>query len=236
MENNKNKKKLQRKVSSDSDDSIETKRKYHSTTTDESSTDTDSETEGLRNVKRSNTLDSINSEMEDLNMSSDTDDESDKKHDNYDIILRELMDHQLHDIPSQWKLTINDMKRICSYIKTSIFSKSKCAIWNGYITNRDQANNKGTYVNFFFNGKKVALHRLLHINYVYPLDESWYLKFKCKNKGKCCNVNHCEKFKYTKINKKKKIVTNKKKTMTINSSNKMKICLDSESDNCLDSD
>jgi hypothetical protein len=44
--------------------------------------------------------------------------------------------------------------------------------------------------NFYFNGKKVALHRLLYNNFLGDLDDSEYLKYNCENKGKCCNLNH----------------------------------------------
>ena len=116
---------------------------------------------------------------------------------NSNMIFRELIKHQLSNVPSQWKLHMNDMKRICKYINTSIFDKKKCCVWNGYITNINNTN-KGTYVNFYFRNKKVALHRLLYSNFVAPLDSSEYLKFNCDNKGICCNVNHYEKYKYTK--------------------------------------
>ena len=49
---------------------------------------------------------------------------------------------------------------------------------------------KNSYINFYFNGKKHALHRLLYINYIGELLDSEYIKFKCSNKGKCCNINH----------------------------------------------
>lgn len=91
------------------------------------------------------------------------------------------------------------MKRICKYIDTSIFDKNKCCLWNGYITNINNSN-KGTYVNFYFRNKKVALHRLLYSNFVAPLNSSEYLKFNCDNKGICCNINHYEKYKYSKNN------------------------------------
>lgn len=112
-------------------------------------------------------------------------------------IFKELVKKQLKNIPSQWKLNINDMKRICKYIDTSIFDPYECCIWKGYITNANNSN-KGTYVNFYFKNKKVALHRLLYSNFVAPLDSSEYLKFNCDNKGVCCNVNHYEKYKYSK--------------------------------------
>lgn len=118
---------------------------------------------------------------------------------NSNEIFNELIKRQLRDIPIQWKLNINDMKRICKYIDSSIFDPDKCCIWNGYITNMNNSN-KGTYVNFYFRNKKVALHRLLYSNFVAPLDSSEYLKFNCDNKGICCNINHYEKYKYSKNN------------------------------------
>lgn len=124
---------------------------------------------------------------------------------NSNEIFKELIKKQLPDVPSQWKLNINDMKRICKYIDTSVFDKNACCVWNGYITNMNNSN-KGTYVNFYFRNKKVALHRLLYSNFVAPLDSSEYLKFNCDNKGICCNINHYEKYKYSKnsgITKKK---------------------------------
>lgn len=112
-------------------------------------------------------------------------------------IFKELIRKQLIDVPAEWKLGINDIKRICKYIYESIFDKEKCCIWNGYVTNMNNTN-KGTYVNFYFKNKKVALHRLLYSNFVAPLDSSEYLKFNCNNKGICCSVGHYEKYKYSK--------------------------------------
>jgi hypothetical protein len=125
-------------------------------------------------------------------------------------IFKELIKKQISNTPSPWKLNINDMKRICKYIDTSIFDSNKCCIWNGYITNMNNSN-KGTYVNFYFRNKKVALHRLLYSNFVAPLDSSEYLKFNCDNKGICCNINHYEKYKYSKNNTGSQ---NKKETKT----------------------
>src|SRR5579872_962972 len=109
-------------------------------------------------------------------------------------IFKELIINQIDNIPPDWKLNISDMKRICKYIDNSIFMDERsCCLWKGYITNLNNSN-KGTYINFYFRNKKVALHRLLYSNYVEPLDTSEYLKFKCVNKGICCNVNHYEKY------------------------------------------
>lgn len=139
-------------------------------------------------------------ESESLSYTSEsTDSQVTKSIKNSNEIFKELIKRQLPDIPSQWKLNINDMKRICKYIDTSIFSRKQCCIWNGYITNMNNSN-KGTYVNFYFRNKKVALHRLLYSNFVAPLNSSEYLKFNCDNKGICCNINHYEKYKYSKNN------------------------------------
>ena len=112
-------------------------------------------------------------------------------------LFQELIRKQLTDVPIEWKLSINDIKRICKYIYTSIFDRNICCIWNGYITNVNNTS-KGTYVNFYFKNKKVALHRLLYSNFIAPLDSSEYLKFNCNNKGICCSVYHYEKYKYSK--------------------------------------
>jgi hypothetical protein len=121
-----------------------------------------------------------------------------KKLKNNNDLFKELIQNQLPEIPVYWKLGINDMRRICKYIKSSIFDANECCIWNGYVTNMNNST-KGTYVNFYFQNKKVALHRLLYSNFVAPLDMSEYLKFNCEHKGICCNINHYEKYKYTKI-------------------------------------
>ena len=92
-------------------------------------------------------------------------------------------------------LILIDQKRICKYICSSIFDENVCCIWDGYVTNINNKS-KGTYVNFFFGGRKVALHRLLYTNFVEELHDNEYLKFSCENKGRCCNIHHLKKFKY----------------------------------------
>ena len=47
-----------------------------------------------------------------------------------------------------------------------------------------------SYINFYYSGKKYALHRLLYNNFIGILSDSEYIKFKCANKGICCNINH----------------------------------------------
>ena len=112
------------------------------------------------------------------------------KNDN-DKILFELIQKQKKNIISEKKLLYNDLKRISKFLKKSIFD-DECSLWNGYITvikNQD----KNSYVNFYFNGKKYALHRLLYNNYIGDLYDNEYIKFTCPNKGKCCNINHFSK-------------------------------------------
>ncbi len=127
---------------------------------------------------------------------------------NNDTILVDLIKNQKKNISVDKKLLYNDLKRISKYINLSIFDESysdindvdntlkgNCSIWCGYIT-IIKNEEKNSYINFYFNGKKYALHRLLYINYIGELLDSEYIKFKCINKGRCCNINH-----FYKINK-----------------------------------
>lgn len=111
---------------------------------------------------------------------------------NNDILI-ELINNQLKTLPNDKKLLYNDLKRICKYIKTSIFT-DECSLWYGYIT-VIKNDDKKSYINFYYAGKKYALHRLLYINFKGELSDSEYIKFNCINKGKCCNINHFYKIK-----------------------------------------
>jgi len=113
-------------------------------------------------------------------------------------ILKELTEKQLKNIPVDRKLHFKDLRRITKYINTSIFDSENCCMWNGYVTNETNSK-RGTYVNFFFRKKKVALHRLLYENFVGMLGDDSYLKFNCDESdscGKCCNVQHMVKCTY----------------------------------------
>lgn len=103
-------------------------------------------------------------------------------------ILCELINHQRKDVHIDKKLSYNDLKRMSKYLNTSIFG-NECSLWKGYITFIKHDETK-SYINFFFRKKKYALHRLLYNNFVNYIDDSEYIKFKCPNKGKCCNINH----------------------------------------------
>lgn len=128
---------------------------------------------------------------------SDSDSEEEEDFMSKDKILASMIARQLKNVPSYLKLSIRDMNRICKFVDTNMFGDN-CCFWTGHISNVHNAS-KGTYINFYFRGKKVALHRLLYSNFVSSLDSSEYLKFKCPNRGFCCNSNHYEKYKYSKI-------------------------------------
>jgi hypothetical protein len=113
------------------------------------------------------------------------------------IFFRELLVKQLKNVCPTKKLSYNDIKRISNYLNVSIFDNNKCSLWNGYITN-EKNQTKGTYINFYYNKKKIALHRLLYINYIGEITNDEYIKFSCENKGKCCNINHMKKYSYIK--------------------------------------
>lgn len=102
-------------------------------------------------------------------------------------ILTELKKNQKKDCQIEYRLSNNDLNKIASKLDNSIFS-DECSLWKGSIINKN--NNRAKYINFYFNKKKVALHRLLYINFVENLHKNQYLKYTCKNKGLCCNVNH----------------------------------------------
>ena len=107
---------------------------------------------------------------------------------NNDQLFFELIKKQRKDINGNKKLLYNDIKRISKYLNKSIFNE-ECSLWNGYVT-VIKNDLKKSYINFYFNGKKYSLHRLLYLNYIGNLDDSEYIKFSCENKGKCCNINH----------------------------------------------
>ena len=105
-----------------------------------------------------------------------------------DKILIELIQNQKKTVINDKKLIYNDLRRISKYLSKSIFGNN-CVLWNGYVTTIKN-DDKNSYINFYFNGKKYALHRLLYQNYVGELQDSEYIKFSCQNKGKCCTIGH----------------------------------------------
>lgn len=131
----------------------------------------------------------------------------------YDIkILEELMKKQLNDVPLNYKLSYSDLKRLSKNLDTSIFG-DECSIWKGFV---NQKTNNKKYVNFYFRKKKIAINRILYLNYVGNLDKSEYLCYSCGNQGVCCNINHIEiKNKTFKKKKSPEIIEEVEKTKLI---------------------
>ena len=117
---------------------------------------------------------------------------------NKNHIIAEMIRNQLIDVQPDKKLLHTDFKRMVRYLNTSIFTPNVCSLWQGYVTDRKNKN-KGSYVNFYFRQKKVALHRLLYLNFLGPLADDEYVKFKCDQKGHCCTVYCLEKHKYRRV-------------------------------------
>lgn len=121
--------------------------------------------------------------------------------------LKELLQNQLTNVVTSKKLNFNDIKRISKFLTSSIFDETECSIWGGYITNANNVS-KGTYINFYFNKKKIALHRLLYLNFIGDVLNTEYIKFICPNKGKCCNINHMKKHTYVNTDEHKDEIIN----------------------------
>lgn len=116
---------------------------------------------------------------------------------NKNNILNEMLQKQLPDVPIHTKLTYKDIVRILKNLNSSIFCKDFCSIWTGIIVSDDDSKNLN--INFYFKQEKVSLHRLLYSNFVGELQDNEYIKFSCRNRGRCCNVSH-----FIKINKEEK--------------------------------
>jgi len=107
-------------------------------------------------------------------------------------IINKLFENQLKDIEPQYRLNSKDIVRLSSYINSDPFDDNTCCKWLGAIS-RSSHNSK--YINFWFNKKKQALHRILYLNYIGELPKNKYLRFNCPNqnmRGVCCNINHLE--------------------------------------------
>ena len=107
---------------------------------------------------------------------------------NKNKLLTELCLKQRKKADKKYFLELNDLIRLLKNIDYSIFNKTECVLWKGYLTKCN--NNKSCYVNFYLKKRKLALHRILYINFIDDLDIKHYLKFTCDNPGKCCNINH----------------------------------------------
>lgn len=105
-----------------------------------------------------------------------------------------LSENIRRDVRRDRRLCYDDIRRLCKYISSPIINTDECVLWKGYITNHS-SRGKGKYVNFYYNGKKVVLHRLLYENYVGDVESDESVRFTCQHKGRCCNVKHLEKVK-----------------------------------------
>lgn len=103
-------------------------------------------------------------------------------------MLAELCVKQRKHDNGKYQLEINDLTRFLKHIETSIFNTEECVLWSGSLTKCN--NGKSHYVNYYLNKRKLALHRILYINFVGDLDHNQYLKYTCDNPGICCNVKH----------------------------------------------
>lgn len=99
-------------------------------------------------------------------------------------IYRELVERQLSDVDEEYVLRPKDLERISKNLNNSIFGE-ECAPWS--------TNKNDKYVNFYFRRKKIALHRILYINFVGPIDQTDYITFRCENKGLCCCLSCLQK-------------------------------------------
>src|SRR3990167_9158500 len=129
-------------------------------------------------------------------------------------LLQQLIENQLPNVEESQRLKYTDLKRICKYINHTIFNEDNCCIWDGYVTNSNN-DTKGTYINFYFRGKKVALHRLLYINFVEYLKDDEYIKFSCPHKGACCCIYHLKKFTYLKKNSRSSNINKKQGCVSV---------------------
>ena len=103
-------------------------------------------------------------------------------------ILAEMLFKQRSEVPDDYKLEENDMKRIIKNVDGNIFDENNCVLWQKFLTKCNSG--KSCYVNFYIKGKKFALHRILYANFIDDLRSTQYLKHTCDNPGQCCNINH----------------------------------------------
>jgi hypothetical protein len=108
---------------------------------------------------------------------------------NQTIIFQELIKNQKKTTEQSKRFSLSDIKRVSTYLNKSIFS-DECSLWTGYVT---EFKNNSHYINFYFNGKKQVLHRLLYYNFIGEITDDEYLKYSCPNKGKCCTLKHIHK-------------------------------------------
>jgi hypothetical protein len=111
---------------------------------------------------------------------------------NRDEIVNKLFANQINNVDPKYRLNAKDIVRLSSYIGSDPFSETECCKWKGAIS---KSSHQSKYINFWFNKKKQALHRILYLNYKGELPKNKYLRFSCPNanmRGICCNINHLD--------------------------------------------
>lgn len=103
-------------------------------------------------------------------------------------LLAELCVKQRKHKCEKYQMKINDLTRFLKHINSSIFNTNECVLWTGSLTKCNSG--KSHYVNYYLNKRKLALHRILYINFVDDLENKHYLKYTCDNPGICCNIKH----------------------------------------------
>lgn len=108
-------------------------------------------------------------------------------------ILAQLLIYQRSDVEKEYKLTLNLIIKVIKILgeKTlgNLLDNNNKNCW----INMDSVDNKKiSCINFYINNKKIALHRLMYINFTDSLDKNSYLKHTCNNKN-CYNIYHLEK-------------------------------------------
>ena len=137
---------------------------------------------------------------------------------NNNKLFQELITNQRQDCNLNKKLSLQDIKRVSKNITKSIFDNNECSLWKGYVTNKSNEV-KTSYINFYFRHRKVALHRLLYENYVSNIPDNQYIKYSCKNKGICCNINHMyilEPNRQTEVKQSETPINKPDKNLTVN--------------------
>lgn len=119
-------------------------------------------------------------------------------------LLDKLVSEQRHNVPQKYRLSYSDLQRIAGKIDGDILDNNACVMWNGYVYDK-----RSQHISFYFRNKKMALNRILYINFCEDLTEANYLKSSCKTLG-CCNIKHITKHRYN-IKKKSTLVDNIKK-------------------------
>ena len=103
-------------------------------------------------------------------------------------ILNNLINFKKKDL-NKFKLTNEQILKISNNLTSDIFNSNECVIWEKY----KKKESKTKYLNIKINNKKMALHRVIFINYIDDLKKNEYVKYTCCNKGICFNLKHLKK-------------------------------------------